>query len=340
MNTGPIDTGPIDDGTDPEDVAGRRLSQVLGGVADTVQPADGSLDRVLTRAHQRSVWSWGTPMLAAAAAVLAVAGVAVYAGTRGHDTAHVGGPSPTGSSAPTEPSVSASATTSNHSSPTTGTGPLHALPVYYAAEFNGQARLYREFHPVRTSTPAPAAIDQLLTVKPTDPDYESLWPATTTLVSYQRSGTLASVRLSNGPARFPIAAFQQIVYTVTAADSAVHSVQISYGTVTQNPMGRGASIATIAPVWLLAPTQGATVTSPVTLSGMAGVFEATVNWEVDTADGTPVQSGSAMTPEAFKMGPWSTQVTLPAGSYVAKAFEISAKDGLWTWVDSKAFTVQ
>ncbi len=335
-----MNTGPIDNGTDPEAAAGHRLTEVLGGVADTVQPSDGSLDRVLTRAHQRSVWSWGTPVLAAAATVLLVAGVGVYAGTRGHDNAQVGGPSATGSSAATGPSVSASTTTSNHTSPTTGTGPLHALPVYYAAEFNGQARLYREFHPVRTSTPATAAIDQLLTVRPTDPDYESLWPATTTLVTYERSGTLASVKLSNGPSRFPVAAFQQIVYTVTAADPAVHSVQISYGSVTQNPMGRGSSLVTIAPVWLLAPTQGATVSSPVTLSGLAGVFEATVNWEVDTADGAPVQSGSAMTPEAFKMGPWSTQVTLPAGSYVAKAFEISAKDGLWTWVDSKAFTVQ
>ncbi|MFI5099339.1 MAG: Gmad2 immunoglobulin-like domain-containing protein [Actinomycetes bacterium] len=339
MNTGPTDPGPFDNGTDPEDVAGRRLTRVLGGVADTVQPADGSLDRVLTRAHQRSLWSWGTPVLAAAAAVLLIAGVAVFAGTRGHDTAQVGGPSSTGSSAPTGPSTSASTTTSNHSSPTSGTGPLHALPVYYAAEFNGQARLYREFHPVRTSTPAQAAIDQLLNVKPTDPDYESLWPATTTLVSYQRTGTLASVKLSNGPSRFPTTAFQQIVYTVTGADTSVHSVQISYGSVTQNPMGRGASVTTIAPVWLLTPTQGATVSSPVTLSGLAGVFEATVNWEVDTADGTKVQSGSAMTPQSFVMGPWSTQVTLPSGSYVAKAFEISAKDGTWTWVDTKAFTV-
>ena len=78
----------------------------------------------------------------------------------------------------------------------------------------------------------------------------------------------------------------------------------------------------------------------MTLSGTAMVFEAVVNWEVDSADGTPVQSGNAMTPEAFKMGPWSSTVTLPAGSYVAKAFEISAKDGLVTWLDSKAFTVR
>ena len=96
------------------------------------------------------------------------------------------------------------------------------------------------------------------------------------------AGTLASVKLSNGPSRLPITAFQQIVYTVTAADSAVRSVQISYGSVTQNPMGRGSSFVTIAPVWLLAPTQGATVSSPVTLSGLAGVFEATVNWEAFT----------------------------------------------------------
>jgi Immunoglobulin-like domain of bacterial spore germination/Sporulation and spore germination len=335
-----MNSGPIDSGTGPDEVAGEQLRQVLTETAATVQPSEGSLGRVLVRAHHRTVWSWGTPVLAAAAAVLLVAGVGVYAGTRGDDGAQPGGPSVTSSTLPSVTSVSKSPSESAHSSPTTGTGPLHALPVYYAAQDNGQARLYREFHQVRTSTPAQAAIVQVLSVAPTDPDYESLWGTHTTLDSYQRSGSVAYVKVSNGPDRFPTAAFQQIVYTVTAADPAVHTVQISYGNVTQNPMARGASIETLAPVWLLTPVQGATASSPVTLSGTAMVFEAVVNWEVDAADGTPVQSGNAMTPEAFKMGPWSSTVTLPAGSYVAKAFEISAKDGLVTWLDSKAFTVR
>jgi hypothetical protein len=336
-----MSSGPTDSGFDPDEVAGEQLRQVLAEAAGTVDPADGSLGRVLTRAHQRTVWSWGTPVLAAAAAVLLVAGVGVYAGTRNDGAAVPGGPSGSSTSLPSGPTVSASKSPSVSQTPSpTGTGSLRALPVYYAAEDNGQARLYREFHSVRTSQPARDAIRQALNVPPIDPDYESLWSRTTTLDAYSLSGSVAFVGLSEGPDRFPTAAFQQIVYTVTAADPEVRSVQISYGSITQNPMTRGASFDTLAPVWLLAPAQGATVSSPVTLSGQAGVFEATVNWEVDTAAGTRVTSGNAMTPQAFLMGPWSARVTLPPGRYVAKAFEISAKDGLWTWVDSKAFTVR
>ncbi len=336
MNTGRTNGGP-----DPDDVAGEQLREVLHQAAGSVDPADGSLGRVLTRAHQRSVWSWGGPVLAAAAAVLVVVGAGVYAGTRGHDNTPPAGQSPSGSSLPSGPSASTTESPSVSHSPTpTGTGPLVALPVYYGGLDSGQARLYREFHPTRTTAPARDAVVQSLEVPPTDPDYQSLWPAGTKLVGYAKSGTLADVTLSNPPQTFPTAAFQQIVYTVTAADPSVRSVRISYGSITQNPMTRGPALGTLAPVWLLAPAQGATVSSPVTLSGQAGVFEATVNWEVDRANGTPVTSGSAMTPQAFLMGPWSTTVTLPPGQYVAKAFEISAKDGLWTWVDSKAFTVR
>ena len=93
-------------------------------------------------------------------------------------------------------------------------------------------------------------------------------------------------------------------------------------------------------MWLLQPTQGAAVSSPVTLSGTAMVFEATVNWEVDTRAGKVVASGNAMTPQAFVQGPWRTTVTLPPGQYVAKAYEISTMDGSKTWIDSKPFTVR
>jgi hypothetical protein len=33
-------------------------------------------------------------------------------------------------------------------------------------------------------------------------------------------------------------------------------------------------------------------------------------------------------------------VTLPSGTYMVKAYEISAKDGSITWPDSKTFTVR
>jgi hypothetical protein len=92
---------------------------------------------------------------------------------------------------------------------------------------------------------------------------------------------------------------------------------------------------------VLAPTQGATVSSPVTVSGTASVFEATVTWEVDRADGTRVAHGIAMAPIAAPgRGPWSVTVTLPPGTYVVTAYAVSAKDGSHTWPDTKRFVVR
>ena len=82
------------------------------------------------------------------------------------------------------------------------------------------------------------------------------------------------------------------------------------------------------------------VSSPVAISGVAEVFEAQVNWEVDKPDGTVVTQGSSMASQAAPgRWPWSGAVTLPPGSYVLRAYAISPKDGTIVWPDSKFFTV-
>jgi hypothetical protein len=334
MTTGPFTPEPGDE------VGAEQLRQVLTQAAAPIQPSDGSLGRVLTRANQRSPWSWGAPLLAAAAALVLVAGASVYVGTHGTTSAQPGSHSPSSSTLPSQTATGPSPTDSAHSSPT-GTGSLVALPVYYAGSFNGQTRLYREFHRVRSTDHAVDAVTQALTTAPDDPDYRTLWKPGTTVLGYSTQGALAFVRLSSPPVPMSTIALQQLVYTITAADTSVHKVLFAYGLSAAfgGPVSRGATIDTLATVWLLQPTQGATVSSPVTLSGTAMVFEATMNWEIDTPDGTMVTSGNAMTPQAFVQGPWSTTVSLPPGHYVALAFEASAKDGSKTWIDSKPFTV-
>jgi hypothetical protein len=326
MTTGPILPGPDDEpGAD-------QLRSVLATSAAGVQPRDGSLGTILTRANRRSAWSWGAPLLAAAAALVIVAGIGVYASTRGASTAQPGSHSPSPSTTGPSPSPSTS------SSPT-GTGPAVALPVYYAGSYGGTSLLYREFHAVRTTTRGQTAAEQVLSTPPLDPDYRTLWPTGTKLLSYTQAGSTVTLSLSQVPTS-SLLALQQMVYTITGADTSVRRVTFTGpGLALHLSQTRDTAIDTLAPVWLLQPTQDATVASPVTLSGVAMVFEATVNWEVDTTDGTMVQQGSAMTPQAFVQGPWSVTVTLPPGQYVAKAYAASAKDGSKTWIDSKPFTV-
>ncbi len=315
----------------PDGETGERLREVLAGAAGSVDPADGSLGRVLDRAHRRTRWSWSSPALAAAAALVVVAGIiTVVAVNR-----------PTGSAPSTSgPPVSGSTTQSPSPSVTASGAPV-ALPVYYAGVSGGEARLYREFHRVVTSQPAADAVRQSIGVAPLDPDYRSLWPAGTTLVSYDRSGAVADVVLSAAPEGYLPVALQQIVHTVTAADPTVTSVRIAYGTTTGEPLARADADTVLPSVWLLSPTEGATTGSPVTLGGTASVFEATVSWEVDRTDGSKVAEGSAMASiGAPGRGPWSTTVSLPPGDYVAQAFEVSMKDGSRHWVDTKSFTVR
>jgi hypothetical protein len=201
--------------------------------------------------------------------------------------------------------------------------------------------LYREFHRT-TSEPVTGALQAML-AGASDLDYRSLWPTGTKLTSVTRSGAIATVTLSAAPltttpTNIPV---QEVVYTVTAADPTIHGVTVVYPGGQAANVTRGISYETLAMVWVLAPTGGATVSSPVAISGLAEVFEATVNWEVDRPDGTVVAQGHTNAAQAAPgRWPWSDTVTLAPGNYVLRAFAISAKDGTVVWPDTKAFTVR
>ena len=334
-------TGQMNGRGDPDEVAGDRLRVVLTEAAASVSPTDGSLARVLARTERRSRWSWAAPVLAAAAVVLVATGAVVFTLERG--SGQRPGGTATGPSTPTATSPAPSASTSGTAPSPTGVpgGTAHAVPVYYAAVSGTQAKLYREYHTIRSGQPAADAVRQLLGTPPLDSDYQTLWPAGTVLQSYTVSGSVADVVLSAGPAQFPATALQQVVYSVTGADPAVSAVRISYGSTTLAPLARTAATDILAPVWLLEPAQGAVEPSRVRLSGTASVFEATVSWEVDRVNGTVAASGSAQAPiGAPGRGPWSETLTLAPGHYVAKAFLVSPKDGSRLWVDTKTFTVR
>jgi hypothetical protein len=98
----------------------------------------------------------------------------------------------------------------------------------------------------------------------------------------------------------------------------------------------------LSAIWILQPDPGATVRSPVVVSGQACTFEANVGWQV--LRGTAVvKSGNTTASQACPVrSPWSVTVRgLPAGAYTFRAFELSAKgDGSYEGLDRTSFTIR
>lgn len=327
------------------------LRQILAAHAEAIVPEGDGLMKIQARTAGRTRSRWLVPAGALGMAAAVVAAFIVGNQLTGKDKDSLKPVTPLGTSTPSvEPSPEPSAT----ALPASVT-----VPVYYLHDDGQSLRLYREFH---QTTPAPGgvlatAITQMLTAAPEDPDYSSLWPDGTALLGVTVNGDTAVVNLSreaknqtNAGAQAEERSVQQLVYTVTAADPKVKQVelQVEGQKVTDlwghgfgaNPQGRAPQLDVQGNVWLLTPTQGATVGSPVTLSGIACVFEGTVNIQV-VQGSTVVKELNTMTDGGCPhFGKWSVDVDLPAGDYLVKAFEYSAKDGTPQYIDDKAITVK
>lgn len=83
---------------------------------------------------------------------------------------------------------------------------------------------------------------------------------------------------------------------------------------------------------VVSPAAGATVTSPLVVSGFGRVFEQQFAWRIRDAAGAVTEEGYAMThaPDVGQFGPYSFEVFLPALSdihFTLEVLEYSAKDG-------------
>jgi spore germination protein GerM len=273
-----------------------------------------------------------------------------------------GGGGQDGIAAPTaSPTATPAGTPSTSPSPAVQESPdapqaSGAVAVYYLMDTTNGPRLYREFHQ-RPSTGEPVrdAVEAMLTVPPDDPDYTSLWPSATEVLGVEVDGGTATVDLSaealegSAGSEFEEKSVQQLVHTVTAADTSVRSVQLTFeGEVRESlwgavqvdqPLSRAPQAGTLGPVWLLVPVEGASIARGAEFGGVATVFEATVNWQW-LQDGRVVAEGFSTASEgAPGRGDWSAAVDVPPGTYELQAFESSAKDGSQTFVDSKRVTV-
>jgi hypothetical protein len=324
-----------------------RLRRALNSEAAMVHPAGDGLQKIRGGIDERRRSPWRGPVLAlAAAAVLGVAASGVYFGLRDNDTVAV----PPASSDSSTPSPSDSPSGSPSPSDTaTDAGDGGPVYVYYVRADPQGPRLYRESHDgTGTGSAAESALRAMFAGQPDDPDYATPWDDTT-LVSYTVSADTATVDLSKfvtlGKAREK-AAVQEIVYTVTANDPAVKTVHLRVNGAApaghadwSGPIRRAPMVDVQGLIWILAPTQGASVSSPVKIDGYGTANEGTVSWEV-RKDGAVVQQGNTQAGSMGEFAEFHTTVDLPAGDYELTAFEASAKDGSPIHVDTKNFTVK
>lgn len=246
-------------------------------------------------------------------------------------------PSPTetaGTSAPTTPDPSAS-------SDTPAPGTVDAA-VYFTVDTRSGARLARETRELDAEDPGASAVE-IMIAGPEDPDYATTWDAGTEVLGVEVGADAITVDLSqeartaNVGSELAALMTQQLVYTVTSALGSDLPVQLQiegepagelWGVlVWDEPIGRADPMDTRVLVQIDSPTEGASVTSPVTVSGEANAFEANVPWRVLDVDGAEVASGFALTSEGQVFAPFSFTVELAPGSYTVEVSEDDPSDG-------------
>ena len=337
---------------DSSDPVAARLRAALTTEAGMVNPSDDGLRRIRSRTAAGAGPWWQHPgVLAVAAAVVlglvVGGGVALLAGD-GEDGNVIANQTTT---AP-EPSASSESSGSDTPSPTPTA--RDAVWVYYVMDdpVSGP-RLYREQHAAPAGPPgAAAAVQEIFTAPATDPDYTSLWPSTARITGYRVTGDTATVDVTDFPAvgaAFESVAVQQLVYTVTANDTSVKQIRMlvdgkaprSGHADWSEPVSRAPMVDVQGFIWLLTPTEGTTVSSPVAITGYGTAFEATISWEVRrTGSDEVVAEGFTQGGSMGEFGEFADSVELEPGTYEMRAFESSAEDGRPLHVDTKTFTVR
>jgi len=308
---------------------------LLSDAVSDVEPAYG-LDRIRSRTagRPRRTWAWGGAAVATAATIAAVVALGGLPGTT--EAGSENGPAArTGAAA-------------------TGT----VRSVYFVGDTGAGPRLFAEKHRTSAQWPLDETVAAAVSGAATDPDYRSPWPRGARMERAQVSDGALSVDLS-GPVRDRPAglseataatAVQQLVWT--AQDAAGSDLPVTFlldgrpadtllGEPTDRPVARASADDVLAPVQITAPADGSTVTSPVTVTGVASAFEGNVQWEL--MDGASVvKRGFATAEECCTLSPYTFTVSAPAGEYtlVVHDEDVSGGEGNPESSDTKAITVR
>lgn len=249
------------------------------------------------------------------------------------------------SSAPVSPSESAGGSDTGSPEPSSDDPSPEQLlsPVYYAVDTRTGFRLAAEQTDVGTGDPVAAAVTKMI-AGADDPDYGTTWNPATEVLGVRSQGRQIVVDLSedartaNAGSESAALMIQQLVYTATAANGTPGgSVELLiegrpagelWGVVTWTGAVRRADPLDVRVLVAIdTPTEGAAVTSPVTVSGEAAAFEATVPWRVLDQDGKVVKRGFTTAAEAFTFSPYSFTVRLKPGTYTVEVAEDDPSGG-------------
>lgn len=313
----------------------------------------------------RRPWMLGA-LGAAAATVAVIAAVTVVSNNSGN-------PGGTPAAGPGQPTSSRGTSTEPTGAPAArmhvgvynpNAAAADQMTLYYLTATNPldpvatTARLYPERHTVAQGTRSPslAAIHEFLTSTPIDPDYTSGWPQGPNVVdvaAISRTGSLTTIALTgpaglaDRPSAFTYRGSELPVQAMLATAGIHGPTEFTYNGKrldkifgTQTPVTPAPMSETRAWVSITSPVEGQTVSSPVTVTGSANVFEANVNWQLLDDSGQVVDSGYTMA-GSMEWKDFSIRLgTLAPGTYTIRAYEASPKNGKPTYVDDKTFNVR
>jgi len=229
--------------------------------------------------------------------------------------------------------------------------------VFYVVDTRTGLRLAREPHFVPETSAAEVAVKAML-AGPDDPDYSTTWNDATEVLGVRVDGPVATVDLSaearTANVGSPGAALmiQQLVHTVTDVLGEDLSVVLLiegepagelWGAVSwDGPIDRDRALDVRQLVQIDWPREGATVPSPVRVTGDAAVFEANLPWRVVAEDGSEVASGSTMTAAGQQFAGYGFEVELEPGTYAIEVTEDdpSGGEGGPVMTDSRTITVE
>jgi spore germination protein GerM len=337
-----------------DDLLETRLRRALNTEASMVNPSGDGLGRIRAgiAEEQSSIW-WRRPALALVAAAflgLAVGGVAVALSQNDDQPNQIA--NPTDDAQTTAPETTEAPTTSPSNTTPPQSSPIN-VPVYFVADDGRELRLYREFHrtALQPEGKIATAVDQMFGPA-VDPDYSSSWPETAKVLSVSKSGDTATVNLSAFPSTGADAetkAVQQLVYTVTATDNTVKKVRLLVnGEAPQSghsdwsqPVSRSPMMDVQGLIWILTPTEGATVGSPVKVTVYGTAYEGNVIIKVFRGPSfTEEVASTNVTTEQGAFREASTSFQLAPGTYGVRAYDGNGQNGELTERDSKTFTVK
>ncbi len=331
------------------------LRRLLDAAVSDVHP-EGGPDEIRALARRPSGRRWVPVSLAAAAATAVVIGGGAWlAQQRPAEPPPAAGPAPAGEpSTPTDP---------DNATDPGAEAPAEARTVETTVYFVGDTAAGQRLFPERrriddaTGTDLQAAVTEVLSARPEDPDYTS---------PLADLGATATATVSEGAVTIDLAAplprpsgmdeeqatqaLQSLVWTADTAASVAGPVTFTVGGApagevlgldASSPVERAGEDSVMAPVLVDTPGQGATVPTTFTVTGRAATFEANVVWEL-VADGEVVRDGFTTAEECCTLAPYSFEVEAPPGEYTLVVHDTDESDGegIGTSQDTKDITVE